>query len=129
MVNQHLVTAWPKLIVSLLCILQGDIPDLAKAPSSLLEALEQHLASMENSRKTGGATPKMTSAVSSAISSYAAASKIVPQADAGVGDLSQLSDQERSRILEDEQRQLDLVIMCSIDYHAPSVVFSFLYFS
>ncbi|ELU11463.1 hypothetical protein CAPTEDRAFT_104543 [Capitella teleta] len=30
---------------------KGDIPDLAKAPSSLLEALEEHLKSLESSKK------------------------------------------------------------------------------
>ena len=30
---------------------KGDIPDLAKAPSSLLEALEEHLKSLEGQKK------------------------------------------------------------------------------
>lgn len=37
---------------------KGDIPDLAKAPSSLLEALEGHLANLEGRKPgSGGATP------------------------------------------------------------------------
>jgi len=37
---------------------KGDIPDLAKAPSSLLEALEGHLASLEGRKPgSGGTTP------------------------------------------------------------------------
>jgi len=37
---------------------KGDIPDLAKAPSSLLEALEGHLASLEGRKPgSGGGTP------------------------------------------------------------------------
>ena len=31
---------------------KGDIPDLTKAPGSLLEALESHLASLENKKTT-----------------------------------------------------------------------------
>merc|ERR1711862_4685 len=37
---------------------KGDIPDLAKAPSSLLEALEGHLANLEGRKPgSGGTTP------------------------------------------------------------------------
>merc|ERR1719228_435106 len=37
---------------------KGDIPDLAKAPSSLLEALEGHLAALEGRKPgSGGTTP------------------------------------------------------------------------
>merc|ERR1740123_1110884 len=40
---------------------KGDIPDLAKAPSSLLEALEAHLAALEGRKPghpgSGGTTP------------------------------------------------------------------------
>ncbi|XP_023290473.1 phosphatidylinositol-binding clathrin assembly protein unc-11 [Orussus abietinus] len=36
---------------------KGDIPDLTKAPSSLLDALEQHLASMEGKRGSAANTP------------------------------------------------------------------------
>ena len=31
---------------------KGDIPDLAKAPGSLLEALEAHLATLDNKKST-----------------------------------------------------------------------------
>ena len=34
---------------------KGDIPDLAKAPGSLLEALEAHLGTLENKKTVGGA--------------------------------------------------------------------------
>merc|ERR1712235_234472 len=43
---------------------KGDIPDLAKAPSSLLEALEAHLANLEGRKpSSGGATPTGTNRV------------------------------------------------------------------
>ena len=43
---------------------KGDIPDLTKAPSSLLEALEQHLQFMEGKKTSSSsatATPQSTS--------------------------------------------------------------------
>lgn len=36
---------------------KGDIPDLTKAPSSLLDALEQHLASLEGKKGSAANTP------------------------------------------------------------------------
>lgn len=37
---------------------KGDIPDLTKAPSSLLDALEQHLSGMEGKKSsTASSTP------------------------------------------------------------------------
>ncbi|XP_048513081.1 phosphatidylinositol-binding clathrin assembly protein LAP isoform X12 [Athalia rosae] len=39
---------------------KGDIPDLTKAPSSLLDALEQHLASVEGKKGSAANTPTQT---------------------------------------------------------------------
>lgn len=40
---------------------KGDIPDLTKAPSSLLDALEQHLNTLEGKKPTSAAnTPTQT---------------------------------------------------------------------
>ncbi|ESO01542.1 hypothetical protein HELRODRAFT_192181 [Helobdella robusta] len=86
---------------------KGDIPDLAKAPSSLLEALEQHMNSLENTKKGGAVvTTKPTAGISAAISNYATASQVGAAPGAGIGTTS-ISDEERQRILEEEQRQLD----------------------
>lgn len=40
---------------------KGDIPDLTKAPSSLLDALEQHLASLEGKKTSTSSTPSQSS--------------------------------------------------------------------
>nr|XP_026693570.1 phosphatidylinositol-binding clathrin assembly protein LAP-like [Ciona intestinalis] len=45
---------------------KGDIPDLTKAPSSLLDALEQHLAAMEGKKSDG----KRTGATAAQVSSF-----------------------------------------------------------
>lgn len=39
---------------------KGDLPDLTKAPSSLLEALEQHLATLEGKKGSAANTPTQT---------------------------------------------------------------------
>lgn len=39
---------------------KGDIPDLTKAPSSLLDALEQHLASVEGKKGSTSSTPSQS---------------------------------------------------------------------
>lgn len=39
---------------------KGDIPDLTKAPSSLLDALEQHLAVLEGKKGSAANTPTQT---------------------------------------------------------------------
>uniref|UniRef100_A0A4W5N2S7 Phosphatidylinositol-binding clathrin assembly protein n=1 Tax=Hucho hucho TaxID=62062 RepID=A0A4W5N2S7_9TELE len=51
---------------------QGDIPDLTQAPSSLLEALEQHLASLEGRRTKELSTDTSAQSVGSANSSSGA---------------------------------------------------------
>ena len=47
---------------------KSDIPDLAKAPASLLEALENHLGTLEN-KKVGGASSATNGAGASGSSS------------------------------------------------------------
>lgn len=54
---------------------KGDIPDLTKAPSSLLEALEQHLAALEGKKSAAG-TPTQASRndVKSGVNSFSTTS-------------------------------------------------------
>ncbi|XP_049304807.1 phosphatidylinositol-binding clathrin assembly protein LAP isoform X17 [Bactrocera dorsalis] len=52
---------------------KGDIPDLTKAPSSLLDALEQHLATLEGRKVSAANTP--TQSASSSFGTAAASSK------------------------------------------------------
>lgn len=86
---------------------KGDIPDLAKAPSSLLEALEQHLVSMENNKKTTITTNQKAGAgMTAVINSYAAASQA---ANAPAAGADEITEDERDKILQEEQRQLDLL--------------------
>lgn len=39
---------------------KGDLPDLTKAPSSLLDALEQHLLALEGKKGSAANTPTQT---------------------------------------------------------------------
>eukprot|EP00057_Strongylocentrotus_purpuratus_P014607 XP_011669081.1 PREDICTED: phosphatidylinositol-binding clathrin assembly protein isoform X8 [Strongylocentrotus purpuratus] len=69
---------------------KGEIPDLAKAPSSLLEALEQHLASIESSKKSNWNKANTVQTVLNAFSSSAAS----------------IDDNDKKKALEDEKARL-----------------------
>ncbi|XP_033741316.1 phosphatidylinositol-binding clathrin assembly protein LAP-like isoform X2 [Pecten maximus] len=73
---------------------KGDIPDLAKAPSSLLDALEQHLQSLEG--KKGATTP-----VGSKPAGFASAINTISN-----NSSIQISDEEKKRILDEENMKL-----------------------
>jgi len=57
---------------------KSEIPDLAQAPSSLLEALEDHLRNLENTRKAGSTAPppKPGSQVASVIKYFSTAAQL-----------------------------------------------------
>ncbi|XP_072192048.1 phosphatidylinositol-binding clathrin assembly protein-like isoform X5 [Excalfactoria chinensis] len=77
---------------------QGDIPDLTQvsAPSSLLEALEQHLASLEG---------KKTKEVSAASRANALSCAVSTLANTGMS-LSRMDEKEKQQALEEEQARL-----------------------
>ncbi|NWY97280.1 PICAL protein, partial [Loxia curvirostra] len=75
---------------------QGDIPDLTQAPSSLLEALEQHLASVEGKKTKEGSAASRASALSSAVSTLA---------NTGMS-FSRMDEKEKQQALEEEQVRL-----------------------
>ncbi|NXF15320.1 PICAL protein, partial [Rhodinocichla rosea] len=75
---------------------QGDIPDLTQAPSSLLEALEQHLASMEGKKTKEVSAASRASALSSAVSTLA---------NTGMS-FSRMDEKEKQQALEEEQVRL-----------------------
>ena len=54
---------------------KGEIPDLTKAPSSLLDALEQHIASLEKKKSSKTSTPVHLPAVKSPVSNLSTISK------------------------------------------------------
>ncbi|CAJ0968117.1 unnamed protein product [Ranitomeya imitator] len=75
---------------------QGDIPDLTQAPSSLLEALEQHLASLEGKKTKEFSAASRASTLSSAVSSLATTGL----------SFSKMDEKERQLALEEEQARL-----------------------
>nr|XP_023826044.1 phosphatidylinositol-binding clathrin assembly protein isoform X10 [Salvelinus alpinus] len=82
---------------------QGDIPDLSQtikgsciAPSSLLEALEQHLASLEGKKTKELTADTRASTLSSAVSSLS---------NTGMS-FSRMDEKERQQALEEEQARL-----------------------
>ncbi|NWJ00606.1 PICAL protein, partial [Crypturellus undulatus] len=75
---------------------QGDIPDLTQAPSSLLEALEQHLASLEGKKTKEFSAASRASALSSAVSTLASTGM----------SFSKMDEKEKQQALEEEQARL-----------------------
>ncbi|XP_034132509.1 phosphatidylinositol-binding clathrin assembly protein LAP isoform X10 [Drosophila guanche] len=76
---------------------KGDIPDLTKAPSSLLDALEQHLATLEGRKVSAANTPTQSS--SSAFGTAAASSKF----DATNG----IDEQLKAQVLAEEEAAMN----------------------
>ncbi|XP_035506647.1 phosphatidylinositol-binding clathrin assembly protein isoform X3 [Scophthalmus maximus] len=75
---------------------QGDIPDLSQAPSSLLEALEQHLASLEGKKTKELSADTRASTLSSAVSSLSSTGM----------SFSRMDEKEKQLALEEEQARL-----------------------
>ncbi|KAI1902594.1 hypothetical protein AGOR_G00017540 [Albula goreensis] len=75
---------------------QGDIPDLTQAPSSLLEALEQHLASLEGKKTKEFSAASRASTLSSAVSSLSSTGR----------SFSRVDEKEKQLALEEEQARL-----------------------
>uniref|UniRef100_A0AAR2IWV6 Phosphatidylinositol-binding clathrin assembly protein n=1 Tax=Pygocentrus nattereri TaxID=42514 RepID=A0AAR2IWV6_PYGNA len=75
---------------------QGDIPDLTQAPSSLLEALEQHLASLEGKKTKEFSADSRATTLSSAVSSLSSTGMSFTRVD----------EKEKQQALEEEQARL-----------------------
>ncbi|KAI5625892.1 phosphatidylinositol-binding clathrin assembly protein isoform X3 [Silurus asotus] len=75
---------------------QGDIPDLTQAPSSLLEALEQHLASLEGKKTKEFSADSRATTLSSAVSSLS---------NTGMS-FTRVDEKEKQQALEEEQARL-----------------------
>uniref|UniRef100_A0AAY4CZP8 Phosphatidylinositol-binding clathrin assembly protein n=1 Tax=Denticeps clupeoides TaxID=299321 RepID=A0AAY4CZP8_9TELE len=75
---------------------QGDIPDLTQAPSSLLEALEQHLASLEGKKGKEFSADSRANTLSSAVSSLSSTGM----------SFSRMDEKEKQQALEEEQARL-----------------------
>uniref|UniRef100_A0A8B9FGR3 ENTH domain-containing protein n=1 Tax=Amazona collaria TaxID=241587 RepID=A0A8B9FGR3_9PSIT len=75
---------------------KGDIPDLTQAPSSLLEALEQHLASVEGKKTKEVSAAIRATALSRAVSTLACTGMLFRKMD----------EKEKQQALEEEQARL-----------------------
>ncbi|XP_062309523.1 phosphatidylinositol binding clathrin assembly protein a isoform X9 [Osmerus eperlanus] len=75
---------------------RGDIPDLSQAPSSLLDALEQHLASLEGKKVKDSTAASRASTLSNAVSSLA---------NTGIS-FTRVDEREKQAALEEEQARL-----------------------
>ncbi|MEE6473083.1 hypothetical protein FKM82_009836 [Ascaphus truei] len=75
---------------------RGDIPDLSQAPSSLLDALEQHLASLEGKKIKESTAASRATTLSNAVSSLASTGL----------SLTRVDEREKQAALEEEQARL-----------------------
>uniref|UniRef100_A0A8C2YZ74 Si:ch211-200p22.4 n=1 Tax=Cyclopterus lumpus TaxID=8103 RepID=A0A8C2YZ74_CYCLU len=91
---------------------QGDIPDLSQAPSSLLEALEQHLASLEGKKTKELNADTRASTLSSAVSTLSTTGM----------SFSRMDEKEKQQALEEEQARLQaLKVTPSSGLHTPGL--------
>ncbi|XP_056301169.1 phosphatidylinositol binding clathrin assembly protein a isoform X15 [Pseudoliparis swirei] len=86
---------------------RGDIPDLSQAPSSLLDALEQHLASLEGKKVKDSTAASRASTLSIAVSSLANTGISFTKVDEREKLVALEEEQSRLRALK-EQRLLEL---------------------
>ncbi|XP_055082835.1 phosphatidylinositol binding clathrin assembly protein a isoform X20 [Periophthalmus magnuspinnatus] len=80
---------------------RGDIPDLSQAPSSLLDALEQHLASLEGKKVKDSTAASRASTLSNAVSSLA---------NTGIS-FTKVDEREKQAALEEEQARLKALLL------------------
>ncbi|XP_067300524.1 phosphatidylinositol-binding clathrin assembly protein isoform X9 [Pseudorasbora parva] len=96
---------------------QGDIPDLTQAPSSLLEALEQHLASLEGKKTKELSADNRANTLSNAVSTLS---------NTGMSfsfSSSRMDEKEKQQALEEEQARLQALKnqrLKEIGMHTPS---------
>ncbi|XP_042566431.1 phosphatidylinositol-binding clathrin assembly protein isoform X5 [Clupea harengus] len=95
---------------------QGDIPDLTQAtkgpylaPSSLLEALEQHLASLEGKKTKDFSADTRANTLSSAVSSLS---------NTGMS-FSRMDEKEKQQALEEEQARIQALKVGHRNTHSP----------
>ncbi|XP_059083085.1 phosphatidylinositol-binding clathrin assembly protein LAP-like isoform X3 [Tigriopus californicus] len=82
---------------------KGDIPDLAKAPSSLLEALDGHLANLEG-RKPGSNATSPTGAAGRV--NVAAAVSVLSSTSSSFGNSSNIDEKLQKQYLADEEKAM-----------------------
>jgi hypothetical protein len=85
---------------------KSDIPDLTKAPGSLLEALEAHVGNAEGGKKSGpsnGANNGQASAASSNPNRPSA----VTSAINSLNNNTNMSEEEKQRVLEEEAKAME----------------------
>ncbi|XP_037953482.1 phosphatidylinositol-binding clathrin assembly protein LAP isoform X5 [Teleopsis dalmanni] len=92
---------------------KGDIPDLTKAPSSLLDALEQHLATLEGRKVSAANTPTQSASnqknVKSAVSALSSTSSSFGTAAASskFDTTNGIDEQLKAQILAEEEAAMN----------------------
>ncbi|XP_032593673.1 phosphatidylinositol-binding clathrin assembly protein LAP isoform X3 [Drosophila grimshawi] len=93
---------------------KGDIPDLTKAPSSLLDALEQHLATLEGRKVSAANTPTQSASyqrtnVKSAVSALSSTSSAFGTAAASskFDTTNGIDEQLKAQVLAEEEAAMN----------------------
>ncbi|XP_017104551.2 phosphatidylinositol-binding clathrin assembly protein LAP isoform X13 [Drosophila bipectinata] len=92
---------------------KGDIPDLTKAPSSLLDALEQHLATLEGRKVSAANTPTQSSSnqrnFKSAVSALSSTSSAFGTAAASskFDNSNGIDEQLKAQVLAEEEAAMN----------------------
>ncbi|XP_070143621.1 phosphatidylinositol-binding clathrin assembly protein LAP isoform X11 [Drosophila kikkawai] len=92
---------------------KGDIPDLTKAPSSLLDALEQHLATLEGRKVSAANTPTQSSSnqrnVKSAVTALSSTSSAFGTAAASTkfDTTNGIDEQLKAQVLAEEEAAMN----------------------
>ncbi|XP_030374978.1 phosphatidylinositol-binding clathrin assembly protein LAP isoform X11 [Scaptodrosophila lebanonensis] len=93
---------------------KGDIPDLTKAPSSLLDALEQHLATLEGRKVSAANTPTQSSSyqrtnVKSAVTALSSTSSAFGTAAASskFDTTNGIDEQLKAQVLAEEEAAMN----------------------
>ncbi|XP_017083460.1 phosphatidylinositol-binding clathrin assembly protein LAP isoform X9 [Drosophila eugracilis] len=92
---------------------KGDIPDLTKAPSSLLDALEQHLATLEGRKVSAANTPTQSSSnqrnVKSAVTALSSTSSAFGTAAASskFDNTNGIDEQLKAQVLAEEEAAMN----------------------
>ncbi|XP_054726907.1 phosphatidylinositol-binding clathrin assembly protein LAP isoform X9 [Anastrepha obliqua] len=92
---------------------KGDIPDLTKAPSSLLDALEQHLATLEGRKVSAANTPTQTASnqknVKSAVTALSSTSSSFGTAAASskFDTTNGIDEQLKAQVLAEEEAAMN----------------------
>ncbi|XP_078699390.1 phosphatidylinositol-binding clathrin assembly protein LAP-like isoform X50 [Branchiostoma floridae x Branchiostoma belcheri] len=86
---------------------KGEIPDLTKAPASLLDALEQHLAAMEGKKGKSERPANLQTSVNALTATGSSFDAAAIQNNSSTTILTTVNEAEKQKFLEEENKRLN----------------------